>query len=243
MATPGAYLIQDQNISVHYDGASLVGKNGIYKAQKKGGGRIGGRKALNDISNSAKPSALQATKKNNSTNRISIGKDHDASRKKFSAGTKANYSKGLEKKGGRKAVADLTNSSKSSSVAKEQFLHNHQNCVKAQRKVINMSCFLKEIGLDHDDVPVHLGASPHALKPSMKSKSSTYQPDSPMKHYAEVEEMPELMFYDEVRRCEQNRACASFPPCVASPKSRYVSWMDDSVLDFALIGTPIHSNH
>lgn len=54
---------QDQNISVHYDGTSLVGKNGT---QKKGGG-IGGRKALNDISNSAKP------------NMISIGKDVDAS--------------------------------------------------------------------------------------------------------------------------------------------------------------------
>ena len=66
---------------------------------------------------------------------------------------------------------------------------------------------------------------------------------SPTKHYVQVEEMPEPMFYDEVRQCEQNRACASFPPCVASPKSRYISWSDVSVLDFALIGTPIHSNH
>lgn len=99
-------------------------------------------------------------------------------------------------KGGRKALADLTNSSKLTSIAEEQILHNHQNCVKAQRKVMDMSCFLKEIGLDHgtinadtyivlypflkifcwssfplaDDVLVHLGPSPHALKPSMKSK-------------------------------------------------------------------------
>lgn len=180
MATPSSYVILDQNISIHYDGASL-GKNGISKAQKKGG--IGGRKALNDISNSAKPSALQASKKNSSGNVISIGKDINASRNKFSAGRKDNYSKGLEKKGCRKALADLTNSSKSPSIAEEEFLHNHQNCIKAQRKATGLNCFLKEVGLDHDDVPVHLGASPHALKLSAKSK-----PESPMKHYVEVEE-------------------------------------------------------
>lgn len=61
-----------------------MGKNGT---QKKGGG-IGGRKALNDISNSAKP--------NNSANMISIGKDVDASTYKLSAGTKDNNSKGWQ---------------------------------------------------------------------------------------------------------------------------------------------------
>lgn len=161
MATPSAYLIQDQNISIRYDGASLVGKSGISKAAQKKGGGIGGRKALNDISNSTKPSAaLQTSKRNNSINVLSMGKDLDSSRNKLSAGRKDNYSKGLEKKGGRKALADLTNSSKLSSVAEEQFLHNHQNCIKAQRKAMDMSCFLKEVGLDHDDdVPVYRSIS------------------------------------------------------------------------------------
>ncbi|XP_059311156.1 uncharacterized protein LOC132062640 isoform X2 [Lycium ferocissimum] len=243
MANPSPYLIQDHNISIHYDGASLVGKNGISKAQKKGGG-LGGRKALNDISNSAKPSALQTSKKNNSANVISIGKD-DASRNKISAGRKDNYSKGVEKKGGRKALGDLTNSNKSS-LPEEKFLHNHQDCIKAQRKAMDMSCFLKEVGLDHDDVHVHLGASPHALQLSTKSKSSTYRPESPMKHYVEVEEMPELLIYDQVHRNEDKRPCVSFSPCDASPKSAkplYTSWKDDSVLDFALIGTPLQPKH
>ncbi|WMV08604.1 hypothetical protein MTR67_001989 [Solanum verrucosum] len=96
---------------------------------------------------------------------------------------------------------------------------------------MDMSCFLKEVGLDHDDVPLHLRASPHALELSMKSKSSTYQPESPTKHYVQVEELPELIFYDQVR-------CISFSPCAASPKSvkpRYISWPDDGVLDFALL--------
>ncbi|XP_006340066.1 uncharacterized protein [Solanum tuberosum] len=96
---------------------------------------------------------------------------------------------------------------------------------------MDMSCFLKEVGLDHDDVPVHLGASPHALELSMKSKSSTYQSGSPTKHYVQVEELPELIFYDQVH-------CISFSPCVASPRSvkpQYISWADDGVLDFALL--------
>ncbi|KAG5591376.1 hypothetical protein H5410_041890 [Solanum commersonii] len=72
---------------------------------------------------------------------------------------------------------------------------------------MNMSCFLKEVGLDHDDVSVQIGESPHALKPSMKSKSSAYHPESPT-HYVEVEEMLELIFYDQIRRYEENRACS-----------------------------------
>ncbi|KAG5630704.1 hypothetical protein H5410_002421, partial [Solanum commersonii] len=62
---------------------------------------------------------------------------------------------------------------------------------------MDMNCFLKEFGLDHDDVPVHLGVSTHALELSMKSKSLTYQPESPTKNYVQVEELPELIFYDQ----------------------------------------------
>lgn len=35
---------------------------------------------------------------------------------------------------------------------------------------MDMSCFLKEIGLDHDDIPVQIGESPHALQPSNEVK-------------------------------------------------------------------------
>uniref|UniRef100_A0A0V0IFW2 Putative ovule protein n=1 Tax=Solanum chacoense TaxID=4108 RepID=A0A0V0IFW2_SOLCH len=94
-----------------FTGASLFGKNDTSKALKKGGG-LGGRKALNDISNSAKPSSLQASKKN-SASVISIGKDLNATKNKFIAGTKDNLAK-VPDKGGRKALTDLTNSSKPS---------------------------------------------------------------------------------------------------------------------------------
>ncbi|KAH0764958.1 hypothetical protein KY285_000829 [Solanum tuberosum] len=33
----------------------------------------------------------------------------------------------------------------------------------------------------------------------MKSKSSTYQPESLTKYYVQVEELPELIFYDQIR--------------------------------------------
>lgn len=148
----------------------MFGKNDTSKALKKGGG-LGGRKALNDISNSAKPSSLQASKKNYSTSVISIGKDLNATKNKFSAGTKDNFAK-VPDKGGRKALTDLTNSSKPSakqgskkgldkklsaaaaaniptSIAEEKFLHDHEKCIKAQRKVIDMDFFLKEVGLDN----------------------------------------------------------------------------------------------
>ncbi|WMV08609.1 hypothetical protein MTR67_001994 [Solanum verrucosum] len=57
------------------------------------------------------------------------------------------------------------------------------NCIKAQRKAMDMSCFLKEVGLDHDDVPLHLGASPHALEhlgasPHAFNLSSCHQTDN-----------------------------------------------------------------
>uniref|UniRef100_M1BFB3 Uncharacterized protein n=1 Tax=Solanum tuberosum TaxID=4113 RepID=M1BFB3_SOLTU len=102
-------MLQDQNINIDFDGASLFGKNDTYKALKKGGG-LGGRKTLNDISNSAKSSSLQASKKNY-TSVISIGKYLNATKDKFTAETKYNFAK-VHDKGGRKALTDLTNSRK-----------------------------------------------------------------------------------------------------------------------------------
>ncbi|XP_059304749.1 uncharacterized protein LOC132056526 [Lycium ferocissimum] len=243
--------LQDQNISIHFDGASLFGKNDTSKALKKGGG-LGGRKALNDISNSAKPSSLQASKKNYSTGVISIGKDLNATK---------NFAKG-----GRKALGDLTNSSKPSTqqgskkgldkklsaaaaantptcIAEEQFLHDHQKCIKAQRKVMDMDFFLKEVGLDND-IPVQLVASPHAPKLPMKSMSSMYELETPVKKHFEVEEMPELLMYDQ---CEKRGTCGDCSPSLGSPispkLSSYMSWKDVSAPCFALTGTPNLPKH
>ncbi|CAN4085860.1 unnamed protein product [Withania somnifera] len=239
--------VQDQNISINIDGTSLFGKNDTSKVLKKGGGGLGGRKALNDISNSAKPSSLQASKKNYSTSVISIGKDLNAAKNKFSAGTKDNFAK-VPDKGGRKALTDLTNSSKPSaqhgskkgldkklsaaaaanvptSIAEEQFLHDHKKCSKAQMKVMDMDFFLKEVGLDNG-ISVQLVASPHASKLSMESMLET-----PVKKHFEMEEVPELLIYDQVPICDKRGTCGDSSPSMGSPVSpmlSYVSWKDVS---------------
>ncbi|GMP70240.1 hypothetical protein CsSME_00029177 [Camellia sinensis var. sinensis] len=146
MATQTRGLIRDQNLNVHFDGtpAPFGVKSNVLKAQKNGG--LGGRKVRNNVSISGRPSTLQTSKKHNPKNVISIGEDIGPS-KMTSFGRKRNVSKAPKKAqaGGRKALSDLTNSGKHPhqaskksqdkklTVVEEQFLHNHQECIKAQR--------------------------------------------------------------------------------------------------------------
>lgn len=132
-------------------------KTDASKADKRGGG-LGGRKALNDISNSRKPSAFSSVKKDNSINVISIDKDPSASKGMSSKKSERG------KVGGRKALTDLTNSVKPrpkqvpslgrklnsvAEVAEEGFLHNHQECIKAQMMTVDRDYFLKSVGLSN----------------------------------------------------------------------------------------------
>lgn len=144
-----------------------MGKTSLAKADKKGG--FGGRKALNDISNSRNHSVVQS-KKDHPKNVISIEKD-----------ARVKLSKVPEKGkiAGRKTLADLTNSVKPSSqqssrgvtrkldsvaeenvpssIAKERFLHNHQECIKGQMKALDMDYFFKSVILNND-MPSQLSA-------------------------------------------------------------------------------------
>lgn len=154
--------------------APLGAKATLSKSQKNGGG-LGGRRALNDISNSGRPSALNTSKKHNAKNVVSVGEEIGSSKIMSSFGGIKNVSKAPEKgqAGGRKALSDLTNSGKpyvqqapkgshgnklgavveedilSHNVAQEQLLHNHQKCIKAQQKGIDIDYFLKAVGLDN----------------------------------------------------------------------------------------------
>ncbi|CAA2967053.1 Hypothetical predicted protein [Olea europaea subsp. europaea] len=86
-----SFGIQDQNLNILSNGATLGGKTGVTKADNKGG--LGGRKALNDISNLRNATVLRTKK------------DLSVSKTKSVVG---------EKMGGRKALGDLTNSVKPS---------------------------------------------------------------------------------------------------------------------------------
>lgn len=127
---------------------------------KKNNGGLGVRKALNDISNSAKPSALQPSRKQNLKNVIPIAEDVGVVKKQL----------GKAQASGRKALGDLTNTVKPfgqqqglknksqvkqsltiaedvpPSIAEEGFRHNHDECVKQQKKSFDFNEFLQAIG-------------------------------------------------------------------------------------------------
>ncbi|GJW96892.1 patronus 1-like protein [Tanacetum coccineum] len=161
MAMHASRMTQDQNFSVHSDGAKMN-----ESTVKKNKGGLGVRKALNDISNSVKPSALQPLRKQNLKNVLPIGEDVGVGKKPLA---KAQAS-------GRKALGDLTNmvkpfgqqqglKNKSQvkqsltiaedvpySIAEEGFRHNHDECVKQQKNVSfdDFNEFLHAIGHEND---------------------------------------------------------------------------------------------
>ncbi|KAL1550730.1 protein PATRONUS 2-like [Salvia divinorum] len=228
MATPAQRLIQDQNLNFLYNGTTPGGKTDAIKADKRGG--LGGRRALNDISNSRNPSTFHSKKKDSSINVISIDKDPSTA--------KGKPSKAAEKGrvGGRKALTDLTNSVKPrpkqipsvgrklNSVAEEAeegFLHNHQECIKAQTMTVEQDYFLKTVGLANDAATLPSARKALPLS-SKKLEGYTY-----MKHPA-MEELLELP------------SCLS-PACRSpqSPKAPcMMNWEDDYFSDLVMIETP-----
>ncbi|KAF8412220.1 hypothetical protein HHK36_000180 [Tetracentron sinense] len=232
MATQARDLIQDQNFSVAYKGASVEGKNNVSKAHKKVG--HGGRKALIDVTNKGKPSSHLESKKNHSKKLDATGGEIDVSkaipsfggkinvsRLLPSVGGKSNVSKGKEKAGlaGRKALSDVTNSAKPcphqaskkdhskklNAIAEEQFLHDHQECIKSQTRTMDMEFIFRALG--HDflmQLP-----SPCVLSVSRQPKA-----ESPSR-YLELEEKAELP--DECHSPPQLEEKAELPDEYHSP--------------------------
>lgn len=232
MATQARRLIQDQNFNVHYNvttpGASVGGKTNVLKAQRKGG--LGGRKPLSDLSNSGNPALDQAPKKQTSKNLTVIEENSGAYKIPNDASKRKSLFKTSEKvqSGSRKALSDISNSGKPrlqesskknlnmklsvvaeeplspSAIAEEQFLHNHQECIKAQTKPMDLDEFLKTVGLTND-FSKYL-ASPWA------------PPESPLEHL-ELEEMAEQPIQDQPTwKYEMSCELDSPPPC-KTPKS------------------------
>ena len=154
-------------------GASVVGKANISKAAPKKGG-IGGRKPLSDLSNSVNPTPNQTSKKENSKKNSFTEKETGASKLTHDSSKTKSVSKASEKvqAGGRKALSDISNSGKPHlqetskknqtskltmlaedpsqpiDIAKEGFLHNHGECIKAQKSAISRNEFLRILGLN-----------------------------------------------------------------------------------------------
>ncbi|GKV33010.1 hypothetical protein SLEP1_g41567 [Rubroshorea leprosula] len=169
-----ASLTQDQDLNVHFNGASAGGKTNVSKAPRKGG--LSGRKPLGDLSNSVKATPYQATRIQKSNIFSFTEKEIGASGISQGASKKSipKASEKVQKSTGRKALSDISNSSKlhlheaskknqttklstvseerspHCSIADESFLHDHQECIKAQSKDIGMAEFLHIVGLDND---------------------------------------------------------------------------------------------
>lgn len=149
------------------------------KAQTKGG--LGGRKPLGDLSNSANPVPTLASKKQNSKNFAIVEKVVTSSKVPQDASNKRNTLKtsGKVQGGSRKALSDISNSGKPnlqeaskkkqntklgvveeellcpSGVVEEQFLHNHQECIKARNRTMGMDHFLSTVGLENGRASLH----------------------------------------------------------------------------------------
>ncbi|XP_071709762.1 uncharacterized protein [Rutidosis leptorrhynchoides] len=224
--------------------------NGSTVQKKKTG--LGGRKALNDISNSGKPSALQPSRKHNTNNVIPIGEDLSVTKKmNVSLGGKAKVS-------GRKALGDLTNSVKQPfnqqqslkkkslvkqaipivedenvpySIADEGFLHNHEKCIKSQNKSMDMDEFLKIIGLDEDACFQSATAAAHNLPPK-KSE------DDDVMMLFDIEEICEPVIEDWPGGGHCSPVCGS----PISPRVSYMSMKDyDNFPSFTLSESPKRS--
>ncbi|KAK9293052.1 hypothetical protein L1049_021036 [Liquidambar formosana] len=242
MATQMGSRIQDQNLNVHYKGSSVGGKTNVSKAQKKGG--LGGRKPLSELSNSANPSANLASKKNTSMNFTYNNEEIGASKSTYSVGGKKTISKAPEKAqtACRKPLGDISNSGKPclhqaskknhnnnlnavvedqlypSAIAEEQFLHNHQECIKAHRKAVDIDYFLKTIGLDNDSSML----SSLPVIPMLRK----LKPKSPSRYLELDDEMAELPVEDQSPPCRKTELLGEYkssPPCKTPKSPSYTS--------------------
>ncbi|KAF9624175.1 hypothetical protein IFM89_008113 [Coptis chinensis] len=202
MATKSFRVIQDENMDVRYGGAAFGKGTNVSKPMKKAG--LGGLKPLSNITNSGKPTRQEVLKKN-IPERLSDGDvqcPQNSQKKLLSQGASVSRKSNVpdsQKKGGRsdrKALADISNSrqittknlpKKLDNIAEEQFLHDHQKCIDAQRKGMGMQCLLTTLGFD-EDFSAHL-VTPLVLPKSNQPKA--YFPSPP--RYLEYEEIPDLL--------------------------------------------------
>ncbi|XVF84325.1 hypothetical protein PTKIN_Ptkin17bG0027900 [Pterospermum kingtungense] len=272
MASHTVGFIQDQNLNVHYNGASVVGKPNISKAPRKAG--IGGRKPLGDLSNSVNLTPNQTSKKENSKMFSFAEKEIGASKLTYDSSKKKSLSKPSEKAqiggmndssrkksvfkasekvqtGGRKALSDISNSgkpllqdtskknqtaklatlaenpSKCKDIAEEGFLHNHEECIKVQKKAISTNEFLRILGLD-DFSKQSVSAKEHPISNKMMHMSPP--------RYFEPAEMTELLLSPPKHK--MSRKVDSGPPS-PEPLDHYMHWNDPKYIpSFKLIESP-----
>ncbi|EOY23284.1 Uncharacterized protein TCM_015229 isoform 4 [Theobroma cacao] len=290
MALRAGRLIQDQNLNVHYNGVSVGGQKKVSKAPKKGG--TAGRKPLGDLSNSVNPIQKQAPKKENghgfsiadkgtiTTSKIPV----DANRKN----SVSNASERVLQNDSRKALSDISNSVKpcmrvtaeknlnakrSIVIEEECFLHNHQECIKAQKQAMHMDEFLQMVGLDKGKENLNLsGLTIQMSKSSLWfslpktpnfecmffcldfSRQSTLSKTPPISNKTKPKsslksleplEIPGLLIEDQ-SPLKHNLCSKLVSPSATrtpEPPNHFVHWADHDIVSFRLIETPYVPKH
>ncbi|KAG8638384.1 hypothetical protein MANES_14G023400v8 [Manihot esculenta] len=200
------------------------------KAPRKG--MLGGRTPLGDLSNSVKSSLNQASKKQHSSifslsekqsgvsqtalaatkkksTSIAAGKVHTSSRKALSDisnSGKPNLNEGSKKKYNANLSVVAEELIDANTIAVEKFLHNHQECIKAQAKAMDLDKFLQTLGLDN-------GFSKQQANP----KSTRVTAETPLRHL-KLKEMTEQLFEDGSWKHKVTSKVDS-PPACRTPKS------------------------
>ncbi|KAH9656410.1 hypothetical protein KPL70_022685 [Citrus sinensis] len=227
----GGPIIHDQNLNIRSN-AAAGGKSTVSKASKKGG--LGGRKPLADLSNSVNLTLNQSLKKQNSNNFADRLIGASKSKIRIDGSEKKSFSKALEKlqTSGRKALSDISNWEKPhlheedvSDIAGEGFLHNHQECIKAQTKAVDIDEILRTVGLDNG-----------FLKQAEPLQLSELMPVSPPR-YLELQELPEEQLEDPSPWKYDRFSDLDSPPPCRSLKSPNLLWKDHDA-DFMLTESP-----
>ncbi|XP_030475157.2 uncharacterized protein LOC115692458 isoform X1 [Syzygium oleosum] len=255
MASGRGGLILDQNFNANYNGGSLGEISKVMKVQKKGG--VGGRKPLGDLSNAGKPSLNQVSKKQNLKSFALINEDIGSSMVPSDLTKKRSTSKASDKAQtrSRRALSDISNSAKphvseaskktvkmnvlaeepidTGLIAEEQFLHNHQECIKQQTIAMDMDLFLETLRLSSRDRLVST--------PCLSPLSSRLKREKSPSRLLQYEQMAELQI-SAVRSPPKHELSSELdsPQPPSSPKSPNIRmhWKDQDMVNFMLMETP-----
>ncbi|XP_030537175.1 uncharacterized protein LOC115745746 isoform X2 [Rhodamnia argentea] len=259
MASGRGGLILDQNFNANYNGGSLGEISKVIKVQKKGGD--GGRKPLGDLSNAGKPSFNQVSKKQNLKSFALINEDIGSSKVPSDLTKKRSTSKASDKAQtrSRRVLSDISNSAKphvsrvskktvkmnvlpeepidTGFIAEEQFLHNHQECIKQQSIAIDMDHFLETLRLSSRNKVVS--------SPCLSPLSTRLKRESPSR-LLQYEQMAELQI-SAVRSHPKHELSSELdsPQPPSSPKSLNIGMhrKDQDMVNFMLMETPSFLKH
>ncbi|CAM8935047.1 unnamed protein product [Rhodiola kirilowii] len=245
MAAQYNSMNQNAQIRNRANGTSFGGK-GISKAPSKEG-----RKPLGEISNSnsLKPPKNNISKKQQTlVDYTYLGDVKGVKKSSFSIDQKKTTLNSVKNAtlGARKPLGDISNARKPTlpsektkaknanvlelgdpGIGERGYLHNHAECIKSQRKVVDMDYFFETIGLCKDTSP--------NMSPSLNSSN---EEDMDL-HYNEVSELLDDEYSPLHSKAKLPTKFKCSPPCKSpNSPSLYMQWCNGDTMECGLAETP-----